>query len=89
MTTRPGRRRSRRDGGSATVELAMAMPAIVLVQVVRAGELAPGMPFLVVSGLLGGEQELAVALSIVGFTVSALGCVGFFVAMRLAPRPIR
>ena len=33
---------------------AVALPVIVLVQVVRAGELASGMPFLVVSGLLGG-----------------------------------
>ena len=42
MNTRPGRRRSRRDGGSATVELAMAMPAIVLVLGLIAGAAAWG-----------------------------------------------
>ena len=33
---------------------AVALPVIILTQVIQSGELAPGIPFLVVSGLLGG-----------------------------------
>ena len=42
-----------------------------------------------VSSLLGGEEHLAQSLSIVGFGVSALGCAGFFIAMRTSPKPVR
>lgn len=39
----------------------------------------------VVSGLLGGERYLAMALTIVGVTVSALSFLAFLLAMRRAP----
>ncbi len=44
-------------------------------------------PWLVtmVSGLLGGEQHLAMALTLVGVSVSALSLVAFMLAMRRAP----
>ena len=40
-----------------------------------------------VSSILGGEQYLAQSLSLVGFVVSALGCAGFFIAMKTSPKP--
>ncbi|WP_240704712.1 MFS transporter [Croceicoccus sediminis] len=43
----------------------------------------------IVSGLLGGEDQLPMALALVGGVVSALGCVGFAVAYRMAPKPVR
>ena len=45
-------------------------------------------PWLVtfVSGLLGGEQHLAVALTLVGVVVSALSFFAFLLAMKRAPR---
>lgn len=48
-------------------------------------------PTLVValSGPFGGEQGLAPALAAMGLVVSALGCVGFVLARRNAPEPIR
>jgi MFS family permease len=42
-----------------------------------------------VSTLLGGEAHLAPALAIVGLVVSVAGFLGFFVAMRNVPEPIR
>jgi len=42
-----------------------------------------------VSQPFGGESGIASALAIVGLTVSALGCLGFFLARRAAPEPIR
>ena len=42
-----------------------------------------------VSGAFGGESGLAPALALVGLTVSALGCLGFELARRAAPEPIR
>lgn len=41
-----------------------------------------------VSGLLGGEGQLAPALALVGLAVSLIGCVGFGLAWRQAARPI-
>ncbi|NTZ43201.1 MFS transporter [Altererythrobacter sp. SALINAS58] len=42
-----------------------------------------------VSEWLGGEDYLATALALVGGVVSVLGCIGFIVAYRTAPEPIR
>lgn len=41
------------------------------------------------SSVLGGESQLAPALAIVGLAVSLCGAVGFWLAMRRAPDPIR
>jgi MFS family permease len=41
-----------------------------------------------VSALLGGEAMLDQALAIVGVGVSAIGCLGFFLAWKVAPRPV-
>lgn len=48
-------------------------------------------PTLVValSAWFGGEQGLAPALATMGAIVSALGCLGFIVARRHAPGPVR
>lgn len=42
-----------------------------------------------VSALLGGEEMLSSALALVGFAVSVLGCLGFCLAWRAAPEPVR
>lgn len=42
-----------------------------------------------VSGWLGGEHQLPVALALVGGVVSTLGCIGFIIAYRTAPQPVR
>jgi MFS family permease len=42
-----------------------------------------------VSSMLGGGTHLAEALAIVGTTVSVIGAIGFALAMRLAPGPVR
>lgn len=42
-----------------------------------------------VSSMLGGGAHLAEALAIVGTTVSVIGAIGFALAMRLAPEPVR
>lgn len=42
-----------------------------------------------VSIVLGGEAQLATALAMVGLAVSAMGCAGFVIAMRNAPKPVR
>lgn len=46
-------------------------------------------PWLVtlVSGLLGGERHLAMALTLVGVSVSALSFLAFLLAMKRAPAP--
>lgn len=41
-----------------------------------------------VSGLMGGEGQLAPALAVVGLSVSLLGCIGFGLAWRQAAKPI-
>ena len=43
----------------------------------------------VVSGFIGGESKIGLALAMVGSVVSAIGCGGFVVARRRAPQPVR
>ncbi|MGN6499730.1 MAG: MFS transporter [Tsuneonella sp.] len=50
--------------------------------------LAPSL-VVAVSGWFGGESGLASALALVGFAVSVLGAVGFILAYRRAPEPVR
>ena len=42
-----------------------------------------------VSEWFGGERGLGSGLAVVGFAVSALGALGFYLAYRKAPQPVR
>lgn len=50
--------------------------------------LAPTLVALV-SSLMGGEDQLSSALSAVGLVVSAVGCLGFLLAAKASPEPVR
>ena len=66
----------------------LAVGAFIAVGGLIAFGLSPSL-VVAVSGAFGGEAGLAPALALVGTAVSALGCLGFALAYRAAPEPVR
>ncbi len=65
----------------------LAIGAFIAIGGLIAFGLSPSL-VVAVSGMFGGERGIATALALIGTAVSAMGCVGFYMAMRRTPQPV-